>query len=106
MLNSTHNTNQLNQIFTRHFTPKMYQASVLRPGKKSGETKDGVKWACPRKPSCTEGQAISHASISRNIGRREGFLNAMYEINRVAGGDPRRIRRAMARALAKRGRTA
>lgn len=78
--------------FTRHFTPKIIQASVLRPGKESGKLK----------PSCTASQAKKHATVSRNIGRRKGFLNAMRHINEVAGGDPRSIRRAMARAYAKR----
>jgi hypothetical protein len=78
--------------FSRHFTPKIYQASVLRPGRKSGN----------RKPSCTTSQATKHATVGRQQKRHGAFLSAMAEINRVAGGDPRSVRRAMARAKAKR----
>ncbi len=79
------------------------QASVLRPGKSEGIGRDG-KWHCPRTPSCTLAQALKHNSRCREANRRIDFEIAMKEINRVAGGDPRHIRRAMARAKAKRDR--
>lgn len=46
--------------------------------------------------------ASKFATFSRQQRRRQNFAKAMSIINEVAGGEPRRNRRAMARARAKR----
>lgn len=46
--------------------------------------------------------ASKHATFSRQQRRRSNFGKAMKLINEVAGGEPRSIRRSMARARAKR----
>lgn len=43
-----------------------------------------------------------HSSISRPQLHRSLFEHALLYVNRVAGGEPRKIRRAMARARSKR----
>jgi hypothetical protein len=50
--------------------------------------------------------ASKFATFSRQQRRRQNFGKAMSIINEVAGGEPRRNRRSMARARAKREWTA
>lgn len=82
--------------FTIHGTPKHRSASVLRPGYDSANCK----------PSCTAKQAVQFVSASRPLLRRMAFLSAMQYVNKVAGGEPRKARRLMARARSKRKATA
>ena len=65
-------------------------ASFMRPGNHRTE---GV---------LTSDQAAEFETVSRPRRRRAAFLSEMMYINRVAGGEPRRARRPMARARSKR----
>lgn len=78
--------------FTIHGTPKHRSASVRRPGYDSANCK----------PSCTAKQAAQFVSASRPMLRRMAFLSAMQYVNKVAGGEPRAVRRLMAHARSKR----
>ncbi len=62
-----------------------------------------------RRKACYPGEAAGCANIldfeegpARPMMRRLAVWTATQEIRRVAGGEPRRVRREMARALAKR----
>lgn len=76
----------------QHGVAKQYSASRLRPGNRTAN----------HKPSISSKQADKFASVSRPLLRRAQFDGAMQHINRVAGGEPRSVRRAMARARSKR----
>lgn len=89
--------------FSVHGTAKQMQASVRLPGVRSGKRKDGTKWEKP-KPSCTPEQGLSFATVGRTLRRDREFGVALEYVNSVAGGEPRKNRRAMARARAKRSR--
>lgn len=60
------------------------------------EKENGARW---RQESTV---AALHGSLSRPVARRIFFDAAMRYVNEVAGGEPRKIRRAMARARSKR----
>lgn len=79
------------QTFMRHGTSKQLSSSVRKPGRSSGKLE----------PTCTPEQAASYSRLSRNQQRHYGFLAEMSNVNKMAGGEPRKIRRAMARDRAK-----
>ena len=54
--------------FSVHGTPKLYQASVRRPGIQSGTMLDGTKWHKPQ-PSCTRKEAEAHSKLAWRNGK-------------------------------------
>lgn len=66
-------------------------ASFKRPGNRTAN----------KFPACSPEKCESLATASRQQIRRHDFNAAMLTINQVAGGEPRKTRRAMARAKAK-----
>lgn len=59
------------------------------------------EWQAAQKQR-SETFSVLFSSVSRPQIRRVLFEDALAYINRVAGGEPRKIRRAMARARSKR----
>jgi hypothetical protein len=67
-------------------------ASSRRPGNHTGNAGG----------NCTADEAAKHRTVTRNQVREAALVKATAHIRQVAGREPRRARRAMARSLAKR----
>lgn len=78
-------------LFTIHGTPKYLSASARRPG----------NYTANHKHTCSPKDAKKFFSVSRNQKRLFKLALATEYINKVAGGEPRKVRRAMARDRAK-----
>lgn len=62
---------------------------------------DGAKWK-KALPSCMKEEAENFNNFDRPRVRRFKFNSSMEHINEVAGGEPRSVRRSMARDHSKR----
>lgn len=81
-----------NSVFTIHGTPKYLSSSARRPGNFTG---------CCKSP-LSDKQVAAFSTVSRNQKRLFKLALATEYINKVAGGEPRKVRREMARVRAKR----